>query len=249
MSKEVLNAKDKVPFIIEDNVQGIVCKNISPKAKIKATVRVNGQEEFIPIPTIGIGALIENQDKIDKIEFNSDIIRQVENVAAGAGRKDVYKNAILRFCQDGEFVVGESDEIQIDLSDLGNVTSSQISTVEGTRIGGTVMRYAKVSYVHSKDKIDVDVSAAKYLMVDPAKIPDEIVMYYEGNESKSIDAELLKALNEDLFGLIRIDKAENGDITHVFGHSESLLLSLAGVTKLVIKDETQNENFNLYTNQ
>ena len=38
MSKEVLNAKDKVPFIIEDNVQGIVCKNISPKAKIKATV-------------------------------------------------------------------------------------------------------------------------------------------------------------------------------------------------------------------
>lgn len=246
--KESLNGFGTKTITITDNVQDLVFKNISPDATIKVVVRRDGEEEFTPIPTIGFGKLVEAHQKVKSIALASEVCLQVVNVANDdAGTTDVYDQVVLNICQ-GEYVQKDSDTIVVYLSNLSKITAdSEVFSVEGKVIGNKFSVLDKYSYIHTKDKQELDVRGKHFLLVSPDNVPEEIVVYYEGNQSKDINEDLLKAINKSEHGLVRMDVAANGDITPIFGAKEIFVLDIRDVSKLVIKDEVKGANFDVYT--
>ena len=250
MSNKVLNGLGSATFRITDNTQLICFRNVSPKATVKATIKRNGQQDSIVIPTMTLGQLIEGQQKMRKLKAQDDTVKNLVFADADVGGQEivgVYPSACYHFCLDGEFVQSDTDEIVLELKNLQNVEDSEVYTIQGKKVGVNVPIYKKHTMQHSRDSQDLNFGSNRILLVEPDAIPEEIVLYFAGNESRVITPSILEDINVENFGLSRIDIAFNGDITHNFGYKEVLVLDLLGVQKVVFNDELLTDDYHVYT--
>ena len=135
----------------------------------------------------------------------------------------------------------------MELKELNKVDESSVYTLQGKTVGFSIPVYKKHTLLHSRDTQDLHNGISRFALLNPDTLPNEIVLYYKGNESRSITPEILKDINAENFGLVRIDKAGNGDISHNFGFKEVLILDLLGVERVTINDEDLVADYHIYT--
>jgi hypothetical protein len=247
MKKTDLSGLTQKTFDITQNVQTLSFQNVSPNASIKIVVDKENRDIFTPVPTMNLGKLLEGQDKLKSLISQRTIVRHLKNVAAdAANRIDVLVSDDLVLCPDGEYPIGENDKITVYLTDLGKVAESSVTEFVGAKEGTRLLGYGKVVFLKSHDEKKLDLTGVSAVLVDPSNIPSSIELYYE-TETMVLDADVLKQLNIHDYGMIRMATNEAGVSSPVFGFAESLLISMKGVRKCVLKDEGSASDITVYT--
>ncbi len=248
MKKTDLSGLTQKTFEITQNVKSLYFKNVSPATMIKVVVDKENQDIETPIRTMNLGKLLEGQDKINSIANDKTIVRHLRNVAAdAANRIDVLENDELVLCLTGEYHLGENDKITVYLTNLGKVNAdSSVTENVGSKVGTKLINYGKVVFQKAHDEKKLELLGVSALLIDPTQIPESIELYYE-DETRILDAEVLKQSNNNQFGLIRMATNEAGVSSPIFGHSECLFINMGGVRKCVLKDEGSADNITVYT--
>ena len=194
MSKKDLSGALTSTFSITENVQYLVFKNVSPKATLKVTVKGNTKQDSVVIPTMTLGQLVEGNQKIAKLKAQDDSVLSVVTVPANGGQNElaVYESVMLRLVADGELVQNDSDEVFLELKELNKVDESSVYTLQGKTVGFSIPVYKKHTLLHSRDTQDLHNGISRFALLNPDTLPNEIVLYYKGNESRSITPEILK---------------------------------------------------------
>ena len=249
MSKKDLSGLMTATWQITENVQFLVFKNVSPLAQLKVTVKGNAKQDSVVIPTMTLGQLVEGAKKRKKIQAQDDSIMQLVTVPADGGQNEVgvYPSIQFKLVKDGELVQDDSDEVFVEFKNLNKVDDSHVYTLQGKKAGSLIPVYKKHTFQSARDQQDLHFGSNRYAYLNPLELPEEIVLYYKGNESRTITPEILKDINVAEQGLVRIDKAGNGDISHKFGFAEVLVLDLIGVQRATINDEVLNADYHIYT--
>lgn len=248
MKKTELSGLTQKTLEITQNTQTLVFRNVSPNAKIKVVVDKEGRDILTPVPTMDLGKLLEGHDKMNSLISKRTVVRHLKNVAAdGFNKIDVLVDVELHFCLDGEYPIGENDKITVYLTELGKVNAdSFVKEFVGAKQSEALINYGKVVFLKNHDEKKLDILGVSALLFDPANVPESIDLYYE-TETVSLSAEDLEQQNLNKFGLMRMVTDENGVSVPHFGFAECLFLSLTGVRKCVLKDETGVSDIVVYT--
>jgi len=237
-----MNGLQTKKITIDEGTQALILQNVSASAVVKVTIQKEGFDDVKPIPSMTVAKVIELQSKMRALNTNKDFISQIVEVPnEDAATTEVYPLAMIHIGVDGEISLGENDLILVEFtSGLGKVTADcNVKPLGGNRIASKVVDMKKLTYQASKDEKMIELAGIDYLGFDT--VPDEISLFYE-TEIKRVDALALKALNNDNFGLVRVNKGVNE-----YGTSNIYLLNVQEVVKCVVKDETQVQDFDIIT--
>lgn len=242
MQKFNVSGQETAELIITQSTERLVLDNIPVDAKIKVTVEKEGFDVDTRIPTLPIGHVLELQDKADDLAYRNYIERVVENqLDTNDDNVKCVSKALLKMSIIGEVdLTNDTDRIVVKLTDLQNIKeNATITAVEGLVKEQKPIRYTKIHYLASNDEKQADLFGVSLLGFIPSEYPDEVQINY-GGEVKKIDKFLAETINQQNFSCVR---SENG--ARKFGTVDCVVLDVSLADKVILRDETQANNFNV----
>lgn len=230
-------------IVITDNAEFLAFKNIPKTATIKVTVQKEGFGDNVVIPSMTIDKVVELHKKVRAFNNKIDFVMLSKEVAVDGGTARAFTHTLIALAYDGEIELGDNDKIIVELGNLQSVTTDCImKPIEGAAITNMFFNINKLTYTASKDEKQIDVTNVKFLAFDV--VPSEIALFYK-TEIKRVDEFTLTVDNVDKFGLVELK--EGDDSPYVYGTAKMYLLDVTDVKTCVIKDEVQDNDFDILT--